>query len=180
MLRLKNENQVIKINEKISYLKNKKYIKEDRNARIKRKAREYVKACNMKNEKQVFNGVGNVNAVKHYAKRTPREWEKFDKKSVKSVEKAPIILIDDDEIIVEMGKIKTEKIYEKHLQEMDKEYEKIIVTLPEYKLKIGVEKIDLDEIPEKIKYNGEEGSREEIYKTIIGNNIKIFRAVEIL
>lgn len=180
MLQLKNNNQTKTINEKISYLKNKKHLNEDCDARIKRKAREYVKACNMKNEKQVFNGVGNVNAVKYYGKRTPREYEKDEIATSKITIKTPVILLDENEITVEEGVVEKMKIREKHLEETDKEYEKIVVILPKYKIKIVCENIDFDDIPQKIKYEKEEIEKEEIFSAMIGKNAKLYKAKEIL
>lgn len=174
------KNIINKINKNLRDVKNKKYLHEDKKEREKRKAREYVKKWNKTHADKIYNGVGNINAKKIYAKRTPRSYEICERKSIKNRIKTAVILLDGNEITVEMGIVKFEKVYEKYLEEMDKEYEKIIVTLPKYKMNILVEKIEFDNIPEKIKYEGEEIERSEIFSAILGKNTRIYRALEIL
>lgn len=169
-----------KINEKILQQKNRKYLFEDKEKRIERKAREYVKACNLKSEKQIINGVKNVKRETHYAKRTPREYEKDETTIRKMTIKTPVILLDENEITIEKGVVEKIKICEKHLEETDKEFEKIVVYLPKYKIKIACENIDFNDIPQKIKYEKEEIEKEEIFAAMIGKNVKLYRAKEIL
>lgn len=162
------------LNNRIKYEKLKKHINEKDGT--ERRAKKYVEKHNTENTVKTVNGVKNKITEKHYGTRKSRNWEKDDAKTMKSEKYETCILFDDTEnIMLKNMKIVKTVIYETHREETDKIHEKIFGRFANVKLEL--ETMNLDKIPEKVKFENEEVERKEIFRIMLGKNLKLYKII---
>lgn len=174
-----NKKNVKTVNGEIRQAENRKHLFETHGAYLQRKAKEYVKKCNL-NGGSTANGVKENTVQHHYCKRILHKWEKNDVVRRQSTKNETCILYECGEIKIVNGRTTYETAT--HIENnISTEEKRIIVELPRIKMRILCEEMGtLEDVPDEIKMDGEKYSSETLWEALLQTGKRIYRVKDIL